>query len=170
MRMLSAAAAIAALTVAAPSASGATPAAGEVSATQLTQSWTGEAYGQPMKLGEDFQTHDLCIAPFCDSFALTVKDPGALRVNLVAPGSAGYVDVLVTFPDGTTEFLAGTEAEVAHEITYRTAAVGTYLFDIWPNRLYGLYNGSYNGDATLCPAPTPFKDCFPVPEEEEWEL
>lgn len=161
MRMLVAAAA-AALTLGS-SAHAATPAQGEVSAAQPKVSWSGEAYGQPMKTPWT-QTHELCISPFCDSFALNVKEPGALRVYLNAPGSAQYVDVLVTLPDGSTELLAGNDADDFQEIVYRKAAAGTYLFDIWPNEIIGVYDGLYNGDAELCPAPAPFGECF-VPEE-----
>jgi hypothetical protein len=169
MRMLSAAAALAALTFAVPAAAS-TPAEGEVSAAQPKTSWSGEAYGQPFKFGPSFQTHDLCIAPFCDTYTLTVADPGALQVFLNAPGSAGYVDVLVTKPDGATEFLEGVETEVSHTIVYRTAQTGAYTFDIWPNEIYGVYDGRVTGAAELCPAPTPFAECFVVeedPEEEE---
>jgi hypothetical protein len=168
MRMSIAAAALAALTsLAAPAAQAATPASGEVTAAAPLTSWSGEAYGQPFKLGSDFQTHDLCIAPFCDTYTLTVKDPGALRITMIAPGSASYVDVLVTKPDGTTEFLEGADGEVAHEIIYKNAAIGPYTFDIWPNEIIGAYDGQYNGDAELCAAPTEFKDCFLPPAEEE---
>jgi hypothetical protein len=166
MRMLSAAAAIAALTIVVPSASAATPSQGEVSASQPTQSWAGEAYGQPMKLGGPTQTHALCIAPFCDTFSLTVKDAGALRVTLTAPTSASFVDVLITAPDGTTEFLEGNDTDVFQERTYKTAKLGVYTFDIWPNAIFGVYDGQYSGDAALCPAPTPFAECFVVPEED----
>ena len=165
MRMSSVAAVLAALTVAVPAASAATPAEGEVSAADPRTSWSGEAYGQPFKFGPEFQTHELCIAPFCDSFALTVADAGNLRVNLNAPGSAGYVDVLVTHPDGTTEFLTGTETETSHVLTYENAPTGTYLFDIWPNELPVAYSGVIRGDAELCVAP--MDECFLPPEEEE---
>ena len=123
MRML-VAAAFAALTLV-PTAHAATPAQGEVSAAQPKASWTGEAYGQPLKLGSGFQTHANCIAPFCDSFSLTVKDPGALRVYLNAPGSAAYTDVRVTYPDGTSEFSGqvrttrGTQRLDADRLRYR---------------------------------------------------
>lgn len=167
MRIALAAAAVAALTIAAPAALAATPEKGEVSNSQLTQSWSGEAYGQPMKFGSDFQTHELCIDPFCDSFTLTVKDPGALKVFLSAPDSASYVDVLVTAPDGTTEFIEGNDTDVSHELIYRTVALGDYIFDIWPNELYGLYDGVIMGEAELCPAEIPFAECFPPEEEEE---
>lgn len=50
------------------------------------------------------------------------------------------------------------------EIVAGQAAAGTYLFDIWPNEIIGVYDGLYNGDAELCPAPAPFGECF-VPEE-----
>jgi hypothetical protein len=166
MRIALAAATIAAMTAAVPAADAATPSQGEVGNAQLTQSWSGEAYGQPMKLGSDVQTHQLCINPFCDSFTLTVRDPGALRVTLTAPGSAAYVDVLVTEPDGTETFITGDDTAVSQELTYKTAALGAYTFDIWPNEIYGLYNGQYSGDATLCPASVPFDECFPAPDEE----
>jgi hypothetical protein len=169
MRTFLAAAVIAATTVLVPVASAAEPAHGEVSAADTTVAWTGEAYGQPLKLGEELQTHELCIAPFCDSFTLSVKDPGRLRVDMVAPGSAGYVDVLVTRPDGSTEFITGSETEVAHRIDIDDAATGDYLFDIWPNELYGVYDGRVRGSAELCPATQDPETCFVVPDEESEE-
>ena len=161
--------AAAALFAAVPAAHAATPAEGEVSAADPKVSWSGEAYGQPFKFGPEFQTHDLCIAPFCDSFALTVTEPGHLRVNLSAPTSAGYTDVVVTMPDGTSLFFAGSEDQVAHQLTDEDAPTGTYHFDIWPNELPVAYNGLVRGDAELCVAP--IDECFlPPVEEEEEEL
>ena len=166
MRILPVAAALAALTVAVPAAHAADPATGEVSATHLVQSWSGVAYGYPGKLAPFLQTHQFCISPGCDSFSLDVKDAGHLKVNLVAPGSAQYVDVLVTKPDGTTEFLQGSDPGIEQEVIYKNAAKGTYLFDIWPNELPVAYSGDYNGTAELCL--DKFSECFlPPPEEEE---
>jgi hypothetical protein len=166
---LAAAAVAAATTIAVPAATAATPATGQVSAADTTVSWTGEAYGQPFKFGPDFQTHANCIAPFCDTFTLTVADAGVVRVNLGAPGSAGYVDILVTHPDGTTEFLEGTETETAREILLEDAS-GDYAFDIWPNEIYGVYDGNVRGSAELCPATQERDTCFveeePAEEEE----
>ena len=167
MRIALAAAVLAALTASAPAALAATPASGSVSNDQLTTTWTGTAYGQPFKLGSDYQTHQLCISPFCDSFTLTVKDANtALHVILNAPTSAKYVDVLVTKPDGSTEFLTGNDSDTFQEVIYKKAATGDYTFDIWPNEIYGAYSGQYSGDATLCPTTVKYDDCFVDPDAE----
>lgn len=163
--MLVTAAAAALLLV--PAAHAATPEQGEVGTAQPKVTWTGEAYGQPLNNGIPDRSHDLCIAPFCDSFTLTVKEAGALRLRLDAPGSAGFVEAFITYPDGTTENFAGNDADTFQEIIWKKPALGTYLVDIWPNRIYGLFEGDYYGEAELCPAPTPFAECF-VPEEEEF--
>src|SRR5689334_21225530 len=159
------AAAVAALLLSVPAAQAAEPATGEVSATHLAESWSGQAYGYPGKLAPFLQTHEFCIAPGCDSFSLDVKDAGHLKVALVAPGSAQYVDVLVTKPDGSTEFLQGSDPGIEQEVIYKNSAKGTYLFDIWPSVLLVAYSGDYNGSAELCL--DKFSDCFLPPPEEE---
>ena len=167
MRMLSVAAGLAALVVAAPAAHASEPATGEVSATHLAQSWSGTSYGYPFKIIPGTQTHEYCIAPACDSFTLNVKDAGHLKVNLTAPTSAQFVDVLVTKPDGSTEFLQGSDPGISQEVVYENAATGTYMFDIWPNELPVAYSGAYNGTAELCL--DTFDQCFLPPAEEEEE-
>ena len=165
-----AAAALAALTIAVPAAQAAEPATGEVSATHLSQSWSGEAYGYPGKLLSiaGMQNHETCSMTLCDSFTLEVKDAGHLKLYLIAPGSAEYVDVLITKPDGSTEFLQSEEAGDSDEVVYENAAKGTYTVDIWPNEFPGGYNGQYSGTAELCL--DAFDQCFlPPPDEEEEE-
>jgi hypothetical protein len=170
MRMLLAAATVAALTAAAPAAHAATPAEGEVSEAKLVQAWSGEADGQPLNNTPDTQTHQLCIAPFCDTFSLNVRDPGtALKVVFSAPSSAGFVDVLVIKPGGETERFGGTEDETTNEIVYEKPKPGAYTFDIWTNQFYGVLAGPYNAEATLCSATVKLADCFPAPAEEEEE-
>jgi hypothetical protein len=167
MRIVTAAVAAALLAFAVPAAQAATPETGEASAANPVVSWSGEAYGYPGKLTLMMQTHEYCELLLCDSFTLTVKDPGHLKVDMIAPGSAQYVDVLVTFPDGTTEFLDGNGTDVGHEMMYPDAQAGTYMFDIWPNEFPVGYNGQYNGTAELCVKP--LSECFlPPPEEEEF--
>jgi hypothetical protein len=168
MRIVLAAATAALLSLAVPAAHAADPATGEVNATKLTTSWSGVSYGYPFKAIPGTQTHEFCINPGCDSFTLTVKDAGHLKVNLVAPGSAQYVDVLVTKPDGSTEFLQGSDPGIEQEVIYKNAQNGTYFFDIWPNELPVAYNGQYNGTAELCTME--FSQCFLPPAEEEEEL
>ena len=167
MRIVVAAVSAALIAIALPSAARASdPANGEVSASHLVQEWTGQSYGYPGKVSPQLQTHQFCISPFCDSFSLDVKDAGHLKVDLTAPTSAKYVDVLVTKPDGSTEFLQGNDTDTVQEVVYKDAAKGTYLFDIWPNELPVAYTGQYDGRAELCT--DAFSQCFlPPPDDEE---
>ena len=165
--MLTVAAGLAAVALVAPTAQASEPASGEVSATHLTQSWTGEAYGEPMNLMEQTKTHALCVQPFCDTFSLTVKDVGHLKVHIDAPGSADFVDVLITKPDGSTERLAGAEGSTSQEVVYENADKGTYMFDVWTNAIAVVFNGTVNGLAELCI--DDIGNCFLQPVEEEEE-
>jgi hypothetical protein len=168
MRIVVAAVTAALLSLAVPAAQAAEPATGEVSASKVVQSWSGVAYGYPGKLLAplDLQNHATCTQTLCDSFSLTVKDAGHLKVGLIAPASAEYVDVLVTKPDGTTEYLYGNDKDDFQEIVYEDAQTGTYSFDIWPNELPGpFYDGHYSGTAELCT--NAFSECFLPPVEEE---
>jgi hypothetical protein len=163
---LAAAAAIVAAAV--PAAHAATPAEGEVGNAKLVQAWTGEANSQPLNNTTVTQTHELCIAPFCDTFTLNVRDLGtALKVRFDAPASAGFVDVLVIKPGGETERFAGKADDNFSEILFDKAPVGAYTFDIWTNQFPGPLGGTYSAEATLCPATVDEADCFVEPETEE---
>jgi hypothetical protein len=151
-----------------PAAHAATPAVGEVGNAKLVQAWSGEANSQPLNNTTETQTHDLCIAPFCDTFSLNVRDLGtALKVRFDAPSSAGFVDVLMIKPGGETERFAGNADEDFNEIRLDKAPVGAYTFDIWTNNFPGPLGGTYSAEATLCPATVAKADCFVEPETEE---
>ena len=157
------------LAAAAPAAHAATPASGDVSETHLVQTWSGEADSQPMNNTPQTETHQLCVQPFCDTFTLDVKDKGtALKVHVDAPSSAGFVDLLVTKPDGTSELLGGNADDTFHEVTYDGAdlTTGTYTFDIWTNEFAGPLGGQYTAQAELCSATVQRADCFPPPPED----
>ena len=170
MRKFLLGASIALATVAVPAAHAASPASGDVSESHLVQTWSGEADGQPMNNSPETETHQLCLQPFCDTFTLNVKDKGtALKVRFDAPSSAGFVDVLVTKPDGSSELVGGNQDDNFNEIEYDGAdlSTGTYTFDIWTNQVYGVLAGPYDAQATLCSATVARADCFPPPPDDE---
>lgn len=115
---------------------------------KLVQNWQGEAYGQPFKSFPQLQ-QEKCIAPFCDTFMLTVNETGALTIKLSAPTSAFYVDAEVILPDGSRDYVKGNGEERVAEFAYAEAQTGSYRIRIWPNALIGLYDGQYTGKATL---------------------
>ena len=167
MRILLTVTAAALLAAAVPAAHAATPATGDVSEAHLSQSWSGEADSQPLNNDATTETHQLCIQPFCDTFTLNVKDLGtALKVVFDAPNSAGFVDVLVTKPDGSTERFAGDSSSTTQEVDYDKAPVGNYTFDIWTNQIYGALAGPYDATATLCSATVARAHCFPPPPDD----
>jgi hypothetical protein len=144
---------LAVLATAGPAAA-ATPEQGSVGRDNLQQRWSGEAYGQPFNNFAQTKSA-ICLAPFCDSFALEVKDAGELTLRVTAPDSAGFVAVWVTLPNGTVERYDGASGEVANVITYEDAEPGNYTLRVWGNMLYGLDDGTYTGRATLVLPPEP---------------
>src|SRR5262249_37767254 len=77
--------------------------------------------------------------------------------------------ILVTHPDGSTEFLTGDATATTQELIYENAATGNWTFDIWPNEIptVVVYDGVINGTAELCTLP--FDQCFLPPPDDEGE-
>jgi hypothetical protein len=152
MRKLVLLAFVALAAVVLPTAEGATPAAGTVSTTATSTSWTGGPFLVPNPSGVCVGT----VTPGCDTFSLTIAPPasGTYSVNVaVSPSTPDDdYDLYVYRPDGAEAGNSAT-ASGSESVTLDNPAAGTYsvvvvAFMINPG-------DTYQGTAKLTVAPPP---------------
>jgi len=162
MRKLVLLACIALSAVALPTAEGATPAAGTVSPTAASTSWTGGPFLVPNPSGTCVGT----VTPGCDTFSLTIAPPatGSYTVNVaVTPSSPDDdYDLYVYKADGST---AGSSASASgsESVTLDNPAAGTYSVTVVAFMINP--GDTYQGSATLTVAPPPVT---PDPTSVQW--
>jgi hypothetical protein len=158
--------AAAALAVGAPAASAATPADGTLTLDEPELRWSGEAMGSAIQYLHYFQGEqviDDCAAPFCDTFTLTLADPGNLEISV--EDASGYTEVQIKDEEGNELFWSGGDDGVPTTYVEYEAEPGTYTVEVLTDALAPapLDDPSYSATAKY------FVDEEP-PAEEEGEL
>jgi hypothetical protein len=148
-------AALAALLLAPAAAGAAEPATGHVSADKPVQRWSGEVNSTFVHFVPGMQRGQ-CPPVFCDRFELDVRETGTLTLQVNSPGSAQFVDMVVTRPGGTVEVFDGDDQSTMNKETFEDAEVGIWKVAIWNNSVPVVFDGFYSGRADL-----------KVPETEE---
>lgn len=158
--------AAATLAVAAPAASAATPAEGTLTLENPELTWSGEAMGSAVQYLHYFQGEqvvDECYPTICDSFTLTLADPGNLEISVSDP--TGYTEVQIKDEEGNELFWSGGDDGTPTTYVEEDAEPGTYTIEVLTDALAPapLDDPSYEAVARY------FEDEEP-PAEEEGEL
>jgi hypothetical protein len=144
--------------LAAPAAAAASePATSELSEERLKTAWSGTVTSTFVQFVPNIQ-QTRCDQPFCDSHTFELKAKGDLAITVSSPGSASFVDLVLTTPDGQTTVYSGNEEDTTNKVVVPKAPVGTYKVAIWNNALPVLFDGSYLGRAELKLPPPPVED------------
>ena len=141
------------LAVATLDAAAAEPSSGTVSASAPSVSWTGEAETAPFARQMRDERFRRCAPAICDTFALTVRDPGQLAVQV--KGEEKGVGVQLTLPDATTVYADNYDGDPEQPVrlVVQGAKSGEYRVDMWQDASE-LDPHALAGDATLTvPAP-----------------
>ena len=141
---------VAALVAAAP-ASAAQPSSGTVSLASPQIAWQGNATGYgvvPVNLAlAAIPADPVCPPQACDTFTLTVADPGNLVVTAMCRCANNFTELHVHLPDGTTQTFFSDQGGFA-EIAIEGAEAGTYTVDVLTNEA-AFQPGAYDASAEL---------------------
>jgi hypothetical protein len=140
--------------VAAVPALAADPGSGTVSMSTPKVTWTGQSVngGATTIPAVANGGAEACVAPSCDTFALTVADSADLTVIADAPETGGFTMVQVVLPDGTKVYNSGAEDETTTKVKVKKAPKGDYEVQIAANALPPT---DYSASAELTVPPPP---------------
>lgn len=137
-RILAAAALAAAAIATAVPALAAEPESGTISNASPRVDWKGETINgglTTLPAVVNGGTVAGCVAPSCETFALTLADAGDLTVTASSPNDRKFVMVEIVKPDGSTIYNGGTETESSTTVKIKKAATGDYEVRIANNAL-----------------------------------
>ena len=137
-RLLAAAALAAAAIATAVPALAVEPESGTISNASPRVDWKGETINggaTTLPAVVNGGTVAGCIAPTCETFALTLADAGDLTVTASSPNDRKFVMVEIVKPDGSTIYNGGTETESSTTVKIKKAATGAYEVRIANNAL-----------------------------------
>jgi hypothetical protein len=128
------------------------PESGTVSMSAPKVTWTGQSVngGATTIPAVANGGAEACVAPSCDTFALTVADTADLTVIADAPDTGGFTMVQVVTPDGTKIYNSGAENETSTKVKVKKAPKGDYEVQIATNAINPI---DYSASAELAVPP-----------------
>lgn len=162
--------AIAALAVVGVPALAAEPGEGTVSSGSPRVEWAGQSVNGGATTIPSLANNGTiaCVAPSCDTFALTVADSADLTVFADAPDTGGFLMLEIVKPDGETIYSSGAEGETSNKARIKKAPAGEYTVHIAANALDAVDYTAYAELAVAAAAPAaPATPAAPAPAAAE---
>ena len=160
--------ALAAALLAAPTASAADPADGTISSASPRVEWTGSSTGYLYynyeRVSRTAGSQPRCDAPACDEFTLNVAEAGDLTISATYETTV-FLDFDIVFPDGSSQWVDGSDESNTTVAKIKKAKPGTYLIRVTTNGTLA-DDGAFTAFAQLgtAPAPAPAVPVVSTPE------